>query len=235
MISPRLVMKAFLSVLLLVALLCANLVADAASDDPGEPPLVDQPVADADAVLARLDDFTRQLETFTADFEQTLYDESSEPLQSSSGRLQIKRPGKFFWRYEKPDRQDIVTDGNTLWLYDHELEQVTVSPVDERLSGTPLVLLTGGAPLGEEFDIEALGASEGIDWLQLTPRETDSDFEQVYLGLGAGGVVAMELQDSFGQATQIRFSNVQSNQPIDDAVFAFTPPDGVDVIGEVPR
>ncbi len=206
-----------------------------AGDESDVPPALDKPVANADAVRARLDDFITKLATFSADFEQTLYDENSEPLQSSSGNLRIKRPGKFFWRYEKPDRQDIVADGKVLWLYDHELEQVTVSPVDERLSGTPLVLLTGGTPLGEQFEIEALGASEGIDWLELTPRETGSDFEQVYIGLDEQGVIAMELQDSFGQATQIRFSNAQSNRAIDDDVFAFTPPDGVDVIGDMPR
>lgn len=206
-------------------------VPDTVSDTVPEAP----PVADAEAVLARLDKVTTRLTTFSADFEQTLYDEDSTPLQSSSGSLQIKRPGRFFWRYTEPDRQDIVADGETLWLYDHELEQVTVSPVDERLSGTPLALLTGTKPLTEEFQIKPLGASEGIDWLELTPRDAGSDFETVYLGLDASGIAAMELQDNFGQVTQIRFTDSQSNTPIDDAVFDFEPPAGVDVIGESPR
>ena len=188
--------------------------------------------ASADALLQRLSDFTSDLSTLSASFEQALYDENDEPLQQSSGNVQIKRPGKFFWRYEEPDRQDIVTDGQTLWLYDHELEQVTVSPVDERISGTPLVLLTGGTPLDEQFTIEPLGGAEGIDWLELTPREDGSDFESVFIGLDDDGIAAMELQDSFGQATQIRFSNVATNQSIDDTTFQFEPPDGVDVIGE---
>lgn len=227
-------MKQLRFLLLALALLPVSVPA---ADEAAGPPAAEPPADDAGQadVLARLNAFTTQLSTFSADFTQTLYDDDSEPLQSSSGSLQIKRPGRFYWRYELPDRQDIVADGTTLWFYDHELEQVTVSPVDERLAGTPLALLTGTTPLAEQFAIQVLGAAEGVDWLQLTPRETGSDFEVVYLGLDAAGIVAMELEDSFGQVTQIRFSDVQSNQPISDEVFDFTAPDGVDVIGDVPR
>ena len=119
-----------------------------------------------------------------------------------------------------------------MWLFDRELEQVTVSPLTERASGTPLSLLMGGTPLDESFAIKSLGEAEGIAWFELTPESSDTDFEQIYLGLDENGLAVMELRDSFDQATQIRFSNFESGVSLDDEQFQFVPPEGVDVIGQ---
>ena len=182
-------------------------------------------------VLKRLTDFTESLKSFSADFVQTVYDVNDTPIQESSGNVLLKRPGRFVWNYTQPEPQQIVADGQRVWLYDIELEQVTVSELAEQGAGTPLALLMGDKPLEQEFELRPLGNSDGIEWVELKPRASDSDFEIVYLGLSGDGLAAMELRDSFGQATQIRFSAFKPDVSIDDEKFRFVPPDGVDVIG----
>lgn len=182
-------------------------------------------------VLQRLNNFTESVDTFTADFVQTVYDADSNPLQESSGNVLLKKPGRFIWNYTKPSPQQIVADGQRVWLYDIELEQVTVSSLAEQGTGTPLSLLMGSQPLEQEFELRPLGNSDGIEWVELKPRSRESDFELVYLGLSETGLAAMELRDSFGQATQIRFTSFKQDVRIDDDEFRFVPPEGVDVIG----
>ena len=189
------------------------------------------PAAAGAASRARLDAFMADVTSFSAGFEQTLYDEAGEPLQSSAGTVLLQRPGRFAWEYTKPAGQRIVADGARVWLYDPDLEQVTVNRIDERVAGTPLVVLMGDAPLDEAFEITPLGPSDGIDWTELTPRGEAADFEAVYLGFDGDALAAMELRDSFGQATQIRFSDFRANVDVPADAFDFTVPDGVDVIG----
>lgn len=186
------------------------------------------PAADS---LSQLDSFIKDIDTFQADFEQTLYNADSEPLQTSQGTIKLKRPGRFVWSYTQPDDQEIIADGKRIWLYDKDLEQVTVNEINDRIAGTPLVLLMRSAPLDESFDIKALGEADGINWVELTPKAETSDFELVFIGLNEAGLAAMELRDNFGQATQIKFSNFQAGIVLDDALFEFIVPDGVDVIG----
>lgn len=187
--------------------------------------------ADED-VLQRLAAISTDLKTFTANFEQTLYDADSNPLKSSSGTVVLMRPGRFIWRYEEPEVQEIIADGERIWLYDKDLQQVTVTDIDERIAGTPLVLLMGTVPLEDEFMLTTLGESDGIEWVELTPKSDGSDFEAVFIGLNDEGLAAMELRDNFGQATQIRFSDFEADVPVDASQFDFKPPPGVDVIGQ---
>ncbi len=186
----------------------------------------------ANTERAQLDSFINETRSFSADFEQTLYDADSTPLQVSSGTIQLKRPGRFVWQYEQPNRQRLLSDGDKLWLFDEELEQVTVSALEDRVSGTPLVVLMGTRPLDEEFVVNMLGASDGINWFELIPKAETADFQSLYVGLDDAGLAAMELRDNFGQATQIVFSNLTADIAIDDDVFVFVVPDGVDVIGQ---
>ncbi len=187
---------------------------------------------DNQQVLQRLTNFTDSLTSFSAGFTQVVYDADSNPLQQSAGEVFLKRPGRFIWNYTSPSPQKIIADGKSVWLYDIDLEQVTVSPLSEQGSGTPLSLLMGDKPLDQEFTLRPLGNSDGIDWVELTPRSGHSDFEMVFLGLNERGLAAMELRDSFGQATQIRFSDFTPDVRLDDAAFRFVPPAGVDVVGE---
>lgn len=193
--------------------------------------LVMSPVAYSGIALDQLESFIQDVETFEAEFEQTLYDSDSEPLQKSVGTIQLKRPGKFVWTYFSPEEQQILADGERIWLYDKDLEQVTVNTITDRIAGTPLVLLMRAAPLEDTFLVEELGTAEGVNWVELTPKSDSSDFEQVFIGLNEDGLAAMELRDNFGQATQIIFTDFKSGVALEDSLFEFVVPEGVDVIG----
>ncbi|MFK8082410.1 MAG: outer membrane lipoprotein chaperone LolA [Granulosicoccus sp.] len=183
------------------------------------------------APVQMLEQFIKSLDSFEASFEQTLYTSDSDDLGTSEGTIKLKRPARFVWTYTSPEPQMIVADGERIWLYDEDLEQVTVNAIDERINGTPLQLLMTEAPLSDAFDIESLGQSDGIDWFALTPVTQSSDFEQVFIGLKDEAIAAIELNDSFGQATQIRLSDFKQGVQFDDSLFVFEVPDGVDVIG----
>jgi len=193
--------------------------------------LLTSPVVLSGVALDQLDSFLQDVETFEADFEQTLYDADSEPLKKSLGSVQLKRPGKFVWTYISPEEQKIVADGERIWMYDIDLEQVTVNTISDRVAGTPLDLLMRAAPLEDSFVIKELGSAEGVNWVELTPKVDSSDFEQVFIGLNAGGLAAMELRDNFGQATQIIFTDFKAGIELEDSLFKFVAPEGVDVIG----
>ncbi|MFK7860142.1 MAG: outer membrane lipoprotein chaperone LolA [Granulosicoccus sp.] len=178
-----------------------------------------------------LEKFIKSLDSFEASFEQTLYTSDSDDLGTSVGTIKLKRPARFIWTYTSPEPQVITADGERIWLYDEDLEQVTVNAIDERINGTPLQLLMSAAPLSDAFDIESLGQSDGIEWFALTPLTQSSDFEQVFIGLKDDAIAAIELSDSFGQATQIRLSDFRQGVEFDDSLFVFEVPEGVDVIG----
>jgi len=191
-----------------------------------------QPASSASESIEELKSFSENLKSFQTGFEQTVYDAQSQPVQSSTGSASLKRPGKFTWHYKEPNEQQIVSDGEQVWIYDLDLEQVTVSTLGDRAAGTPLALLMAESPLEEEFDIKGLGEKDSISWYELKPKSKENDFETIFLGLNAKGLAVMELRDNFGQATQIKFTDFEINVPLKDVQFKFTPPSGVDVIGE---
>jgi len=176
--------------------------------------------------------FTSSLKSFSADFVQTVYDSDSVALHESEGSVELLRPGKFRWIYSEPTRQVIVADGLTLWVYDQDIDQVTMQPQAETLGSAPIGLLSGQRSLQREFEITELGIDNGLRWYQLEPLVQDTDFHKVFLALDEQGLRAMELRDNFDQATQIRFDNFRKNIDVDAGKFAFIPPDGVDILGE---
>ncbi len=186
----------------------------------------------ADTGIDQLNRLSKQLQNFSARFTQTVYDSNSKPVQESSGVVTLQRPGKFSWNYQTPSAQLIVSDGKKIWIYDEELAQVTIKKIDASLGNTPLMLLGSNKPLESEFELTELGQSDGIDWVELSPMKEDTDFEKVYLGLADNNLAAMELRDNFGQATQIKFDDPKLNTDIDQGLFDFIPPEGVDVIGQ---
>ena len=183
--------------------------------------------------LERLQTFIDQLQTFQAGFVQTLYDADSNPLEESRGAVILKRPGKFRWDYRVPYVQSIIADGEKLWVYDVDLEQVTVKKLDQALGNAPIMLLSSNRPLETDFELRDLGEREGLEWVELQPKLHDTDFEKIFMGLSESGLEVMELRDQFGQATQIRFNDFKMNVPADDSLFEFTPPAGVDVVGDL--
>jgi outer membrane lipoprotein carrier protein len=187
--------------------------------------------ASAGEALERLKDFTQGLESFTAGFVQTRYDEDQAPIRESKGLAWLKRPGLFRWEYREPYQQMIVADGERLWIYDVDLEQVTVKKTERALGTAPIMLLSDSEPLSEQFGLTDLGKREGLYWVRLKPKVDDTDFEEIYLGFDDRSLKVMELRDRFDQATQIVFNNVELNPDVDPERFRFDPPDGVDVIG----
>jgi outer membrane lipoprotein carrier protein len=129
--------------------------------------------------------------------------------------------------------QLIVSDGTTIWLYDRELEQVTVRAAGTALAGTPAMLLAGGVAIDEEFAVSDAGRADGLSWSVLRPR-AEGDFREVRLGFSAAGLQRMQLTDRLGQVTELEFSALERNPPLDAGLFRFTPPPGVDVIGRAP-
>ena len=183
-----------------------------------------------DAFLA----FTAASRTATARFEQEVLDRSGKVVDRSSGTFAFSRPGKFRWAYALPAASLIVADGTKLWIHDEDLNQVTVRPMDRALSATPAALLAGQGDVTAVFTLREAGTAEGIDWLEATPRERDTGFERVRIGMKGNVPAAMELHDSLGGRTVLRFSEFRAGAKVDAGAFRFTPPKGADVLDEMP-
>jgi len=176
--------------------------------------------------------FLTQTQTVKARFAQMVLDKNGKQLQQAQGVMQFSRPGKFRWDYQKPYEQVIVGDGSRLWIFDKDLNQVTVRKLDRALGSSPAALLSGSNDLEREFKLSNLGMDKGLDWLEALPKNRETVFERVRMGFGKSGLEAMELRDQFGQTTVITFADVERNPRIAADVFRFTPPQGADVISE---
>ena len=183
------------------------------------------------ASVERFQSFLRTTQAARADFQQKVFDKSGKMVQESRGNFSFLRPGRFRWTYVKPP-QLIVGDGERVWIHDADLNQVTVRRASRVLGATPAALLAGASDLEKSFELVDAGAKDGLEWLEAKPREKESGFERIRLGLSATGVEAMELVDHFGQTTVLRFTNMARNPQFDPGTFRFTPPKGVDVLGE---
>ncbi len=183
------------------------------------------------AALTRVQAYLDSLHSLRAGFDQALFDAESRPVQESSGTLRLQRPGRFRWDYAPPFEQSIVADGERLWIYDADLEQVTVRTLDKTLASTPAMLLSGDGRVRDGYDFQAGFTAEGIEWIELAPRVTDTDFRLVRLGFEGEALRVMDLVDSLGQTTRIRFREIENNPELDAEVFRFAPPEGADVIG----
>jgi outer membrane lipoprotein carrier protein len=182
------------------------------------------------ATIEMLKNLLQQTSSGKARFAQIVIDKNFKELQKATGTMQFVRPGRFRWEYDKPYEQTIVGDGAKLWIYDKDLNQVTVRKLDKALGGSPAALLAGSNEIEKAYDLTNLGPQEGLDWLEAVPKSKDTSFERVRLGFGKAGLEAMELRDQFGQTTVIKFANVERNPKIAPDVFKFTPPKGADVI-----
>jgi len=187
--------------------------------------------ADADGGQA-LRRFLEETTTLRAAFRQTLFTANTAEPQISDGVLMVKRPGRFRWEYSMPTEQLVVCDGTRLWMYDPDLEQVTVRPIDETLRGTPAMLLSGQATLDETFRVLESYVEGGLEWIRLEPLAGSPEFDALLIGLDNGVLRQMELSDSLGQTTRIELSDVAAGADLDDSLFLFTPPEGADVIGQ---
>ncbi len=165
-------------------------------------------------------------------FRQVVSGNAGRSPQESSGTFAFARPGKFRWSYEKPHPQVIVGDGEKLWIYDPDLNQVIVRKLDRALGSTPAALLAGDDALDKNFELRDGGKSGDVEFVDAKPLAADSGFASVRIGLKDNVPRTMELHDSFGQVTQLSFGSFERNAAVDAALFRFVPPPGADVVGE---
>jgi len=189
------------------------------------------PVARANG-LAQLKTFNDSTKSATVTFQQSVVPKGQNTAKQSNGTFAFQRPGKFRWTYEKPIAQVIVGDGEKLWIYDKDLNQVIVRKLDRALGSTPAALLAGGGALETNFELTDGGTKDGLEYVDAKPKTPDTGFEAVRIGLAGNAPRAMELRDTFGNVTTLRFGAFERNVAQDANVFRFAPPAGADVVGE---
>lgn len=188
-------------------------------------------IALADGVSS-LRDFFNNTTTMRAQFSQVVNDKQGRKIQEVDGIMQLQRPNKFRWDYKKPYEQQIVSDGKQVFLFDTELQQVTIRELSKTLGSSPAALLAGGDAVEKSFTLKNATRKDGLTWVLALPKDKESGFDHVLLGFKADKLRKMELYDSFNHITHITFNNVERNPKLEDATFLFTPPEGVDVVGE---
>ena len=175
--------------------------------------------------------FLTQTTSAKARFAQIVLDRNMKQLQQATGTMAFSRPGKFRWEYSKPYEQTIVGDGQRLWIYDKDLNQVTVRKLDQALGASPAALLAGSNEIEKNYNVTSAGNREGLEWLEAVPRTQDTTFERIRLGFNkSDNLEVMELRDQFGQTTVIKFADIERNPKLPPDMFRFTPPKGADVI-----
>tara|TARA_R110002012_G_scaffold277634_1_gene465139 strand:- start:3 stop:653 length:651 start_codon:yes stop_codon:yes gene_type:complete len=186
----------------------------------------------ADDAAERLTDRLDPLENYQAAFEQQILDSSGERLQSARGEMWLSRPGLLRWEVEAPYSQTVVSDGDDVYLYDPDLEQVTVQAMDERVTHTPALLLSGSVDeLTDSYEV-FYEQDGGEDVFTLVPISVDTLFEELSMVFDEDSLTELWMMDSTGQRTAITFSNITSNSNIDQSMFDFEIPEGTDVIRE---
>lgn len=185
--------------------------------------------ARADA-LDQLRSFLTQTKTARGEFTQQVGGRHGGSVQRSSGHFVFQRPGRFRWIYAKPYEQVIVADGDRLYLYDKDLNQVTVKALAGAIPASPASILFGSNQFERDFDVKDAGSRDGLQWIVAVPRSKDTPFEKIEIGFRDGLPAAMNLADSFGQTSVLQFTKMERNPPLDPQLFKFTPPAGADVL-----
>ena len=202
-----------------ITVLClqaAAVVAQGPAVDPGE---------------QLVNEFVNDIITMQGRFEQSMLDADGTIVDSSSGTLEIERPGRFRWSYSDPYEQWLVADGLNIWSYDVDLAQVTVKPQAEALANTPALLLGGAEGALEQFRFDGSSAENGTTWVRMIPVDTSSGFERMELGFTGGQLSRMVFFDNLEQTTVVALYDVTTNEPIDAERFEFVVPDDADLVG----
>jgi outer membrane lipoprotein carrier protein len=182
--------------------------------------------------LDQLHAFLEGTQTAQGSFKQAVVNKDRRTTQSTSGTFAFARPGKFRWTYEKPFDQLIVGDGEKVWIYDRDLNQVIVRKLDAALGSTPAALLAGDNALEKNFTLVAGGESNGLEFVDARPKAAESQFSRIRLGFVDDLPRRMELTDAFGQTTELTFADVKRNPKLAPDLFRFAPPQGADVVGQ---
>jgi outer membrane lipoprotein carrier protein len=182
--------------------------------------------------LAQLRAFLDGTRTSKGAFTQTVSSRTRPAAQNSGGTFAFARPGKFRWTYDKPFEQLIVGDGARVWVYDRDLNQVVVRKLDVALGATPAALLAGDNALEKNFILVAGAATDGLEFVDATPKNAESQFTRVRIGFRDNLPRRMELTDAFGQITTLDFASVERNPALPATLFRFDVPSGADVVGD---
>lgn len=185
----------------------------------------------AEEAMPHLRAFIDNAQTVQGRFEQVVVAASGRKPQHATGEFVFQRPGRFHWEYTEPYPQVLVSDGNRLWSWDPDLNQVTIQELGDALGSTPAAILSGDDALERNFELAEGGRHDGFVWVEATPRQTDSTFEVVRIGFAGGRLERMEMRDHFGQTTVIDFYDLELGADVDAGRFEFTPPPGADVMG----
>jgi len=189
------------------------------------------PVVAAASGLDQLKTFLETTHSARGIFVQSVASKSGRKPQQSAGSFMLQRPGKFRWAYEKPYPQLLVSDGDKLWSFDPDLNQVSVRKLGKALGASPAALLSGG-DLDGHFDLQEAGQADGLEMVDATPKAADGTFERVRIGFKDNLPRIMEIKDNFGQTTTLLFTEFRSNPALPKDAFKFTAPKGADVVGE---
>lgn len=182
--------------------------------------------------VASLSDFFNNTNAMRANFSQVVTDTQGRKIQEVQGSMQLQRPNKFRWDYSKPYEQQIISDGKQVFLYDTDLQQVTIRELSKTLGSSPAALLAGGDTVEKSFTIKNAARKDDLNWVLALPKDKESGFERVLLGFKDEKLRKMELHDSFNHITLITFDAVERNPVLQASTFLFTPPKGVDVVSE---
>jgi len=182
--------------------------------------------------LDQLHAFLNDTKTSKGTFKQSVASKTRPAPQNSTGTFAFARPGKFRWTYDKPFEQLIVGDGARVWIYDRDLNQVVVRKLDVALGATPAALLAGDNALEKNFDLTAGVSNDTLEFVDATPKTSESQFTRVRIGFRDNLPRRMELTDTFGQITTLDFTSVERNPTLAGTLFRFDIPQGADVVGE---
>ncbi|WP_426344677.1 outer membrane lipoprotein chaperone LolA [Pseudoduganella sp. R-32] len=181
------------------------------------------------AALDQFKSFVASTKAARGEFTQKVVAQGSKD-KLSSGSFTFARPGKFIWTYTKPYDQVLQADGEQLYIFDKDLNQVTVRRLGDALGSSPAAILFGSNDLEKNFALAEAGSRDGLEWLKATPKAKDASFEQIQIGLKNGVPEAMELKDSFGQTSILSFKKFEKNPALNATSFKFVMPKGADVI-----
>ena len=190
--------------------------------------------APAAGAVEQMREFAQSTRSARGEFAQRTMKASGQAAESTTGVFAFAKPGRFRWEVRKPFEQLMVADGEQVWFYDKDLNQVTTRPLGDALGATPAAILFGSGALDENFELADAGERDGLAWAEARPRQTESGFESLRIGLADGQLRRMEMRDHFGQTTVIRFTRLRANPALAEDRFRFEPPAGADVIDELP-
>lgn len=187
----------------------------------------------ADEAKEKLDRFVLDLASMRAGFVQTVIDTNGNIVDESKGTMSMLRPGRFRWDYTLPYEQHIITNGKRLWIYEPDLDQVTIKPYEAGVGETPALLLSGDRDVFDRFNVSTLEITESdYEWLLLKPKDQESGYESVQIGFDENGFKVVRFSDDFGHHTQLEFVDIEANVALAGDVFEFQAPEGIEVISD---